>query len=352
MGLFSDYASTLGLNGGAGFVNEAELREEMEKLDGYKSFEFESQDLDEMCIESLILNEKNFSNIMMVTAHEEFRNYVDTGSDVVTEASIGGLFERIKELIDRAWEKIKSIFEKCLNTIKGWISTDRTFVEKYSETIKEADSRCFKFFGYDVNADTLNKGVEFFDEIPPMVAVTINKVMETKVSKKDSDILKTMFDGDGKEALLEKLRKELGMDRKAKIAKLNAKIVLEELKEGKDNKKAINSAYKAAKKAIAGLKKDVEMAKRATEKATGKKDTANQPNYALVGSICSTATSFLQGAQRIFIKACNAHHHNCRKAAARAVRGVTDSDDSTNESFEGFDLGGYASSNREFGFLV
>ena len=164
MGLFSDYASTLGLNGGAGFVNEAELREEMEKLDGYKSFEFESQDLDEMCIESLILNEKNFSNIMMVTAHEEFRNYVDTGSDVVTEASIGGLFERIKELIDRAWEKIKSIFEKCLNTIKGWISTDRTFVEKYSETIKEADSRCFKFFGYDVNADTLNKGVEFFDE--------------------------------------------------------------------------------------------------------------------------------------------------------------------------------------------
>lgn len=349
MGLFNDYASTLNLNEEAGYFNEAELAEEMEKLDGYKNFEFYSDDIDEMCIESLLINEKNFSNIMMVTAHEEFKQYVETGSDAITEASISGFFEKIKEMVDRAWEKIKSIFEKCLNTVKGWISSDRTFVEKYSETIKSADARCFKFFGYDVNAESLKDGVAFFDEAPGQVSAAIKQVMSEKITKKDSDIVKTVFGGRGKEAALEELRKDLGISRKSKITKLNASIVLEELKDGKDNKKAINAAYKAAKKAIAGLKKDIEFARRIQEKVTGKKDTAHQANYTMVGTLCSTATSFLQGAQRIFIKACNVHHHNCRKAAARAVRGVTDNDDTTNESF---DFDNNTSSNREFGFIV
>lgn len=359
MGLFSDYASTLGLNGGATYFNEAELREEMENLEAMPDYEFdENSDIEECCIQSLLINEQNFNKVMMSVAHEEMQQYIRTGSDVVTEGAIGDLIDKLKSLVDKAWEKIKSIYNKCLATLNSWISTDKRFVEKYSDTIRSADKKCFEFFGYEVKNNVSNLVTSAFKNINNSVSNAFKKLTTGKGASNEnqdysksnaSDWLKNDIYGNGRgqEQYIHDLKGDLGIDKKVKITSLKPDDVIKELKEGKQNKKDIKESYKAAKSSIAAMKKDIDYLKKYT-KAPDEKATS-KPNFSIASTICSKSLTLLQQIQRVGIKAQNVYHHNCRKAAARAVRGVTDS---TNESFEDFNLDVNTSSNSEFGFLV
>lgn len=357
MGLFSDYASTLGLNEGATYFNEAELREEMENLEAKPDYEFdENSDIEECCIQALMINEQNYANIMMNTAVEEMKQIVESGTDVVNEASLGDFFDKIKEMINKAWEKIKSIYNKCLATINSWISSDKRFVDKYSDTIKNADKKCFQFFGYDIIPNLSKNVIKTYESLERNMSEAFNVLTTGKnaiggdvnASKASaSNLMKDNIIGDGlsPEQYIHEFKKGVGLDKKAKITKLNASVVLSELKDGKENKKNIQEAYKSAKASVAAMKKDVDFLKKYAEKPT----KTSKPNFGVASALCSKTLSLFQQIQRVSIKAQNTFHQNCRKAAARAVRGITDS---ANESFEGFDPDVNTSSNREFGFLV
>lgn len=365
MGLFNDYASALGLNEGVTYFNEAELREEMENLEAMPDYEFdENSDIEECCIQALLINEQNYANIMMHTAGEEMKQIMESGTDVITEASLGGFIDKLKSMVDKAWEKIKSIYNKCMAAINSWISTDKRFVEKYADTIRNADTKCFKFFGYDIPSDISKTITGRFVTLEQNMKEEFNRLTTgkytngnekgiedyTKSNVKDRFVEILGKDTPTPEQYIHQLKTDLKLDKKVKIEKLTSEQVIKELKEGKDNKKNIKESYKAAKASIAAMKKDIDYLKKFSKKPD--ENSRSKPNFGLAGTLCSKTLSVLQQVQRVGIKAQNILHHNCRKAAARAVRGVTDSNDSTNESFEGFDLGGYASSNREFGFLV
>lgn len=354
MGLFSDYASTLGLNEGATYFNEAELREEMENLEAKPDYEFdENFDIEECCIQALLINEQNYANIMMNTAAEEMKQIMESGTDVVTEASLSGFIDKLKSMVDKAWEKIKSIYNKCLAAVNSWISTDKRFIDNYSDQIRNADTKCFQFFGYDIPRNIADTIVKRFTDLEKNMKEEFDRIAKGSTNgdfSKSSvgDRIKWVLGPSTPtpEQYINELKKDIKLDKKVKITGLTAEEVISELKEGKFNKKNIKESYKAAKASVAAMKKDIDFLKKHPAKA----GSELKPNYSVAGGICSKVLSVLQQVQRVGIKAQNTLHHNCRKAAARAVRGVTD--DSTNESFEGFDPDASTSSNREFGFLV
>lgn len=352
MGIFTDFVEMNGLTEGAHMstVNEAELAEEMEKLENAPSYDFGDMDIEECCIESMLINERNYSNIMMSVAHEEMQYFVEHGEEMpVNEASIGGFFDKIKDMINRAWEKIKSIFEKCLATINSWISTDRRFVEKYSETIKSADKGCFKFTGYNVPSNYADKADAGFNAVANCLSDCIkdlNSGSKSAGKRTASDLAKEYLyqDDETAEQTLRQIRENMGIHKQVKL-ELTPAIVITELKEGKDNKKCIKSSYAHCKTSIAGMKKDIEQAKRDAEQKSKKKANDKNTSYTVLGGVSSQALTYLSSIQKIMIKAANCYHANARKAAARAVRGYS------NESYE-FEYGTDISSTTErYAFL-
>lgn len=56
--------------------------------------------------------------------------------EIVTEASIGGFFEKIKELVKKAWEKIKGLFATFMAKINNVVIRDnKKFVDKYKKEV-------------------------------------------------------------------------------------------------------------------------------------------------------------------------------------------------------------------------
>ena len=158
----------------------------------------------------------------------------------------------------------------------------------------------------------------------------------TKLDK--ATIVENMFDTVTKSTgmkTVEDLRKwaeeKVGLNEKKAKFILKSDEVIAELKDGKDNKKSIQIAYNNAKKAIASLKKSVDQCKKnAVDKAKENNKKADTSSYSMLIAAINTALSGMQTVQRVHIRACNVYHSNCRKAAARAVRGVKD----VKESYE------------------
>lgn len=353
MGIFSSYAEITGLSEGSTFVNEADLAEEMERLEEMESAQNLSDDPEEACIEAMMIGQENFHNLVMNITNEEVQYMLENvGEEVVYEgARLDALIDKIKSLIDRAWQKIKAIFEKALAAINSWVSTDKRFVEKYSDTIKKSSDEartirdtyevkaanltgslkdCYGNFsvGVDTAVKQLGKGAKAKFDVPGAPKADKKNILEYVYQK-----------ATGKNGIstVEEVRKwaeeAAGLDTKvAKTAPIEKQAVIDELKDGKDNKKAIKLAYDNAKKSIATMKKTVEQAKRDAVKADKDKGTKKAENgsYSVLISAINAALAGMSAVQRVHIRACNVYHSNCRKAAARAVRGVKD----VKESYE------------------
>lgn len=348
MGIFSSYAEMTGLSEGSTFVNEADLAEEMERLEEMESAQNLSDDPEEACIEAMMIGQENFHNLVMNITNEEVQYMLENGGEeVVYEgARLDALIDKIKSLIDRAWQKIKAIFEKALAAINSWVSTDKRFVEKYSAKIKGSSDEARKLVDtYDVDASKLNGSLK---NSYSSIAAGVDKVVKDygKGSSKAADgidksiVFGTVMKNAGISATtIEEVRtwaeKEIGLDKKLETKKtLTPDQIITELKDGKDNKKSIKTAYDNAKKAVATMKKTVDQAKRDAMDSDRKNNTSkaskDNSSYSLLISVINMALSAMSAVQRVHIRACNVYHSNCRKAAARAVRGVKD----VKESYE------------------
>lgn len=339
MGLFDSFAEMNGLTESTTtVVDEAAILEEMEKLEEMEPANLVAEDPYDACFEAMLVNEKNYSNIMMAIAHEEMSYFVENGEEMVYESGrLSAVFDRLRDLIDKAWTKIKAIFEKVLKAIDSWVSTDKRFVEKHKSTIEKADSKAFEISdSYQVNYSKI-ADLERYSSISKRVSDALKAVENGKIGGNDSESYKNKVTeviygaGSGAEQYRSTMENKFGIRTKTTVKNLDAATVISELKEGKENKKNVRNAYKDAKNAIASMKRNVEAAKRDANKD---KDNDNKTrSFSYASSLCSTAITALHTLQSVQIKAMNVHHSNCRKAAARCVRGVK----STKESADFFD---------------
>lgn len=66
--------------------------------------------------------------------------------EVFTEASISSLFDKIKEFVKKAWEKIKGLFKTFLAKLDGIIMKDnKAFVDKYRRAVTAKDLSKMKY---------------------------------------------------------------------------------------------------------------------------------------------------------------------------------------------------------------
>ena len=108
-----------------------------------------------------------------------------TEIELLHEASIGGMFDKIKELAKKAWEKIKGLFKTFITKITVHMTRDnKSLVKKYQKEVYRKDLSKLKFkwekptgvsIGENLNSDkllgllTLAKGTGNADDIEKKV---------------------------------------------------------------------------------------------------------------------------------------------------------------------------------------
>lgn len=324
MGMFSAFAEASGL-GASGYLNEADLAEEMDRLEAMPAAEMEG-DIEDMYVEAMVANEKNLNTIMMSVVAEEYQYLLENGTEMVYEgAKLDAFFDKVKSFLDKAWQKIRSIFDKALNNIKAWTATDAKFVQKYKKQIEAATGNICKIAdSYKIDKSILTDNV-YSDVATNMRGVIDKKKKGAEVVRKKEGtdwISKNIYGDYGKtreEALIE-YKNKIGLGKKD-VVDISGKEVVAELENGKTNKNNIKIWYNDAKKAIASMKKQVEDAKREAAKKSTVDDSSSSYSHLLKG--CNQAISYMSGLQSLQLQAAKVYHSNCRTIARRIVSGKT-----------------------------
>ena len=345
------------------YITEAEVMEEMEKLDRMETSVNLPEDPYDACYESMLINQQNYHNVLMSIALEEMNYYSKTGTELVYEgANLDMLFTKIKSLIDRAWEKIKNIYEKVLKTIASWVMSDAKLVQKYKKEIQEAteEQRTIRAT-YLVKNNTI-KNTSIYRSLVSALSGVIKDYDHGRFEKRldnnnnsttDKNIENKILKQIGKshcsntEDFAIDLRKQYGTYEMVEKVVLTSDEIIEELKDGNTTKKNIEAAYKSAKTSVAQYKAIVEKTKKEVEKESKKtiKDSDNKYTFSNLTKGCNFCMTILSILQREQVKACNIYHKNCRKAANRALRGVGTTEESYNFGSS------YGNLTNEFSFI-
>lgn len=329
MGMFNEFASMSGLD--SGYINEADIAEEMERLEAMPAAEMGSDSVEEMYVEAAIANERNFNTIMMSVANEEFQYFMQNGTEMVYEgARLDAFFEKIKSMLDKAWQKIKAIFEKALNHVKAWTASDKAFIDKYKDKILAASGRVLEIdntYKIDITQVRSNYFTQFVDQAKEVFnTYEGGKGMDAGGKKKrvqltSSDIDDMIYGTDGsRESVMNDYKEIFGLHIKQSTT-LKPKEIIDELKEGKNTKDNIKIWYNDAKKAVAGLKKRIDDNKREASKTKSVDD--KNSSYGALSSGCSKIISVMNGIQSLQLQAVKVYHSNCRTVARRIVAGKT-----------------------------
>lgn len=323
MGMFSAFAEASGL-GASRYLNEADLAEEMDRLEAMPAAEMEG-DIEDMYVEAMVANEKNLNTIMMSVVAEEYQYLLENGTEMVYEgAKLDAFFEKVKSFLDKAWQKIRSIFDKALNNIKAWTATDAKFVQKYKKQIEAATGNICKIAdSYKIDKSTLTSNV-YSDVATNMRGVINIKKKGAEAGKEDiTDWISLKIYGvygQTREEALTVYKNKIGLGKKD-VVDISGKEVVAELENGKTNKNNIKIWYNDAKKAIASMKKQVEDAKREAAKKSTVDDSSSSYSHLLRG--CNQAISYMSGLQSLQLQAAKVYHSNCRTIARRIVSGKT-----------------------------
>lgn len=321
MGMFSAFAEASGL-GASGYLNEADLAEEMDRLEAMPAAEMEG-DVEDMYVEAMVANEKNLNTIMMSVVAEEYQYLLENGTEMVYEgAKLDAFFEKIKSLLDKAWQKIKAIFEKALSNINAWTATDAKFVQKYKDKIEAASGEICKIsdtYAIKVEGMKANPYGAIADRIR---SITNNLGKGSRNAAEPEKFVDGVVYGKvgSREEFLVGVKEVLGLHEKT-VVTIKGTEVVTELREGKTTKNNIKIHYNDAKKCVAGIKKSVEDAKREASKTKTIDDTVGSYNKLLI--VCNKATSLMSGIQSLQLQAAKVYHSNCRTIARRVVSGKT-----------------------------
>lgn len=90
----------------------------------------------QMMVEGFQNDQAIFESVLANDFAEAIAVQEGTGVEVVNEASVGGFIEKMKELVKKAWEKIKGLFQTFLAKFNNVIIRDnKKFVDKYKKEV-------------------------------------------------------------------------------------------------------------------------------------------------------------------------------------------------------------------------
>lgn len=90
----------------------------------------------QMMLEGFQNDQAIFESVLANDFAEAVAVQEGTGVEVVNEASVGGFIEKMKELVKKAWEKIKGLFQTFLAKINNVVIRDnKKFVDKYKKEV-------------------------------------------------------------------------------------------------------------------------------------------------------------------------------------------------------------------------
>ena len=283
----------------------------------------------------LVDNAQNDMAIFEALIAEDFKEVmaVQEGVEYVNEASLGGFFDKIKEFLKKAWEKITGIIKSFMTKfIAMFIRDNGELVKKYEKEVRNKENyNKMKYKWVQYNEGELSKVGSSLEKyaVDPM---TSENALENSVSEKDrkaldegtylegmlSEILGTStteadFDKDFFEKVAEDAETEEGLSG-ARIDEIidilkNAKAAKKDMD---DMKSKIDKYFKKSLSAIDSAKKTVEgklhgTAKDAVTKKANylyKKVSVEQKGInILLRCTMSVVKAELAQARRVFVQA-------------------------------------------------
>lgn len=113
-----------------------------------EGFDYTPSELDTVNADNIMMAE-NFAQMAIMDAAEYIQEHSDlvramgaqeisiteSGQEVIYEAStIGGIGEKIKNLLKKFLAKIKELFSKAIAVFRSWFQSDKEFIHTYSKT--------------------------------------------------------------------------------------------------------------------------------------------------------------------------------------------------------------------------
>ena len=304
-------------------------------------------DLDDAFARIAMENVENFYAIANAITVDEFAYYVQTNEQVVyEEGRISSVCDKIKTWLEKAWAKIKGVFEKALGWLDQAVRNDKKFIEKYESKIK--NKKDVKMSGYDIKLDSTKTNMmqlltaKFQNQTGLMLgAINSKDLME---SYKDVDAAKMAATirgyvvGKNEELSVEafnKAIKETFIPDKKDIT-ISASTAIEEVRGAKEARAHVKSEYTKTKNYFKSCMKNADRLKKEAIQATSRKEAKEAGVMKIVGqwnSLCKSCISIAHTVEKYQLKAVSIIRSQYKSAIVKMANGDDKSkDDVKNES--------------------
>lgn len=230
-------------------------------------------------------SEANYNAIMQAVGVAELAVFESTGEEMVYEAGdVKGFFGKMKEFFLNLWEKIKGLFKKFFAMFDTYVKNDKDFVNKYKKDILSANTKGFKYKGFNFTLDAIDvqKAGNKIDGLLPDGTPTDKNGMEDFIKKFEDrvELVEKMRGAAVGESSLEaaEFTKELfkklrsGEDTKEEMDNISAHDQLIAISQNSNLKKAAEKQYKDMEKEIKDVINVLEKAEKDLLKGVPDKD--------------------------------------------------------------------------------
>lgn len=270
---------------------------------------------EEQGLEELAYFEKNRKELPFdesgIDADKADDNGNDAGSEKKKEGESKGFKQKAIDFFNSVWNKIKLLGSKFLDLIVKFVGSDKQFIKRYEQKIKDADVSGIEFDGYNFTID---------DEVSSLGTEVMSATFAKDAS--NEDILKQIrgLVSTGKESSLsaEEFNKEMfkrfrdGQTEKVKV-KIDKQAIIDELKTGSYSKKATQEGIKIIKNSVNIFIADVK-----SNKALNRTDESTRSIRNDV-AVCKMVLSVLQLANGQMLKAIKDRNRQAKAIAVKIV---------------------------------
>lgn len=153
----------------------------------------------QMMVEGFQNDQAIFESVLANDFAEAVAVQEGTGVEVVNEASVGGFIEKMKELVKKAWEKIKGLFQTFLAKINNVVIRDnKKFVDKYKKEVLTKNLSKMKYKWAAPNEGELDS----LEKLVGHASLTIASLMDDCMSKDSKQMNEKADNGELLEELL------------------------------------------------------------------------------------------------------------------------------------------------------
>lgn len=292
------------------------------------------------CYRIALESEQNYNALMNAMMGREYSVLEQSGETMVYEAAnIKGFFARLKEIVQRWWDKITGAIKKAIEGIQASVSTNKAFVAKYKSAKMQTPEKAKEFKGYKFPA-TEAKYAQIANLVQKAVDVrTVSNLSDEKATEvvnafKDKfDTTKAHMRGaacgnaantissDDYERQLKLAY--FGSTDKVAIDLVPFKTLISELSTADEAKKAVKAAYKEAEGAVKGLHKEIKVAEMSLMKSAGIRNSGMKVGKCLSDAV-NTSLTIMSKALHVQISAMNTKVAQDRAMAAFYIKNQPD----------------------------